>query len=124
MKFRHCMGPSHEMPSLPIRSFNSDGSIELYDGRKLDLTRDERIEYEHTGTECDTSRVICTPHLGDKYAIDVFPPAVRVRPLTGGFSQEYRFLGGNWYWMMPLGFKLTMLWHRYSPWSWTRRYGL
>ena len=124
MNFRFYLGPTHTILAEPIKSLNPDGSIELYDGRRLDHCRHVNIEFEHDWTERDPNRgVLWTGYCG-KFIIDVLPPAVRVRPAYCGPRSEYRFIEGNWYWMMPLGVKLTMLWHRYSPFAWTRRYGI
>lgn len=124
MKFRFYLGPSHTMLAEPIRFLNPDGSIELYDGRKLDHCRHDNIKFEHDWTESDPNRGFLLPESCGKFIIDLQPPAVRVRPAYRGLKIEYRFIDGNWYWMQTLGDKLHMLWHRWSPWAWTRRYGL
>jgi hypothetical protein len=114
------MGPSHVIPSLPIRALNPDGSIELYDGRTFHDTPQVGIEFEHSATEYECSGVVFKQPPGAKFRVDVVPPRVHVRDLKRGLGSEYRFRGGNWYWMIPLRWKLAMLWARWWPWHWTR----
>jgi hypothetical protein len=124
MRFALFTGPSHTIPSLPIRALNPDGSIELYDGRTFHHSQKVGIEYDHSAARTALSDLIFDEPLGTRYRVEINPPNVQVRTANGALESEYQFRGGNWYWMVSLGMKLTLLWHRWSPWAWTRRHGL
>lgn len=124
MRFALFTGPSHRIPSLPIRALNPDGSIELYDGRTFHHSQTVEIAYEHYAAKTECPELIFDEPLGTKYRVDINPPNVQVLTANGALQNEYRFLGGNWYWMVSLGMKLSLLWQRYSPWSLSRRYNL
>lgn len=125
MRFRLYLGPTRTTLLEPIKSLNADGSIDLYDGRKLSHCRQKNIEFEHDWSERDPNRGVLLAGDCGKFIIDVLPPSVRVRPVHCGLKREYRFIDGNWYWMVSLADKLDMLWLRYSPLAWPRRrYGI
>lgn len=115
-----CLGPSHEIPSLPIRALNPDGSIELYDGRSFHNTPHVGIEFLHSTNEYECAGIVFKQPPGAKFQVDVVPPRVKVRDLNGGIGSEYRFRSGNWYWMVPLRWKIAMLWARLRPRHFTR----
>lgn len=123
MAFELCFGPSHQVCCLPIRAFNPDGSIELFDGRNFRHSPQVGILYEYRGTQFENAELHPEPP-GTRYHIDVVPPRVQVRDDNGCLQDEYRFRGGNWYWNISLAMKLGILWQNCSPFSFSRRYGV